>query len=259
MAKQSVCITRMIPEQTIDTLREHFDVNVNPEDALTREELLKAVRGRDSVVSLLTDKIGRRSARTARPLQCRIVANYAVGRLQFRSRRGRRARRDHLTNTPGVLDDATATHAWRRLRLRQPAACRVRALRTRGEMGGAGRRWRSSVRTSTTRRSTSRARPDRLSSRASRGVRHEHHLYRREAGRTGDVGGGEAFGGVQRAFRRQGGFFLRESDYLSLHLPLLPETHPIHRRRRTGRDEAKQPCSSTRRAVLVDESAGPPR
>jgi len=111
MSKSSVYVTRMIPQQTIDTLREHHDVEVNPHDrALSKEELLQAVRGRDAVISLLTDTIDGEVLDAAGP-QCRIVANYAVGFNNF-DLDAATARGVIMTNTPGVLDDATATHAW---------------------------------------------------------------------------------------------------------------------------------------------------
>jgi lactate dehydrogenase-like 2-hydroxyacid dehydrogenase len=101
----------MIPQQTIDTLRKRYDVEVNPHDrALTREELLQAVRGRDALVTLLTDTIDGAVLDAAGP-QCRIVANYAVGFNNF-DLAAATTRGVILTNTPGVLDDATATHAW---------------------------------------------------------------------------------------------------------------------------------------------------
>ena len=54
MSKASVCITRLIPQETIDALRTQFDVEVNREDrALSPAELKEKVRGRSAVVSLL--------------------------------------------------------------------------------------------------------------------------------------------------------------------------------------------------------------
>src|SRR6202012_3411463 len=74
------------------------------------EELLQVVRGRDALVTLLTDTIDGAVLDAAGP-QCRIVANYAVGFNNF-DLAAATARGVILTNTPGVLDDATATHAW---------------------------------------------------------------------------------------------------------------------------------------------------
>ena len=109
MKKASVYVTRMIPQENIDELRKHFDVEVNLEDrALTKAELKQKAKGRDAIVSLLTDTIDGELLDAAGP-QCKIVANFAVGFNNFdvaaATKRG-----VILTNTPGVLDDATATH-----------------------------------------------------------------------------------------------------------------------------------------------------
>ncbi len=107
----NVYVTRMIPQEIIDSLRASHDVEVNPDDrALTREELLRQIRGRDAVITLLTDTIDGAALDAAGP-QCRIFANYAVGFNNFdvaaATQRG-----VIMTNTPGVLDEATATEAW---------------------------------------------------------------------------------------------------------------------------------------------------
>jgi lactate dehydrogenase-like 2-hydroxyacid dehydrogenase len=98
----------MLPEQNMAALRKHFDVEVNPDDrALSRAELKAKVKGRDAVISLLTDTIDG-EVLDAAGAQLKVVANYAVGfnnlDLAAATERG-----VILTNTPGVLDDATAT------------------------------------------------------------------------------------------------------------------------------------------------------
>jgi lactate dehydrogenase-like 2-hydroxyacid dehydrogenase len=101
----------MIPQQSIDHLRQFHEVEVNPHDrALTRDELLQAVRGRDAVITLLTDTIDGEVLDAAGP-RCKIFANYAVGFNNF-DLKAATQRGVIMTNTPGVLDDATATHAW---------------------------------------------------------------------------------------------------------------------------------------------------
>lgn len=111
MARSNIYITRMIPQQNIDALRAVHDVEVSPHDrALTREELLQAVKGRDAVITLLTDTVDAAVLDAAGP-QCRIFANYAVGYNNFDTAAAT-ARKIVMTNTPGVLDNATATHAW---------------------------------------------------------------------------------------------------------------------------------------------------
>lgn len=111
MAKANIYITRLIPQEGIDLLKEECDVEVNPDDrVLTRRELLQAVRGRDGLLCLLTDKIDSEVMDAAGGI-LKGIANYAVGYNNIdvgeASRRG-----IPVSNTPGVLTDATAEMAW---------------------------------------------------------------------------------------------------------------------------------------------------
>ncbi|MBY0381741.1 MAG: D-glycerate dehydrogenase [Xanthobacteraceae bacterium] len=109
MSRKSVYVTRAIPEENINELRKHFDVEVNPDDrALSKDELKQKLKGRHGAISLLTDAIDGEVFDAAGP-QLRIVANYAVGFNNFDVAAATQ-RNVILTNTPGVLDDATATH-----------------------------------------------------------------------------------------------------------------------------------------------------
>ena len=111
MTKPNVYVTRMLPQPAIDLLKEHCEVEINPEDrVLTRDELLEKVRGRDAVLCLLTDTIDDEVYETAGS-QCKIFANYAVGfnnvDVEAATKRG-----ILVSNTPGVLTDTTADLAW---------------------------------------------------------------------------------------------------------------------------------------------------
>src|SRR5260370_12219345 len=107
MKRFNVYVTRMIPQQTIDDLRQFHDVEVNPHDrALTRDELRKAVRGRDAVITLLTDTIDGVLLDAAGP-QSKIFANYAVGFNNF-DLRAAPQRAVLTTNTPSSLPAPTA-------------------------------------------------------------------------------------------------------------------------------------------------------
>ena len=111
MSKPSVFVSRLIPEANIDELKKHFDVEVNYEDRhLSRDELQARSRGRDALLTLLTDTVDRALLDSAGP-QLKIVANFAVGFNNF-DLLAATERGVILTNTPGVLDDATATHTW---------------------------------------------------------------------------------------------------------------------------------------------------
>ncbi len=111
MTRHKVYITREIPEAAIESLKEHFDVTVNPQDrVLAKQELLAAVKGMDAVLCLLTDTIDS-EVLDAAGSQCRIFANYAVGYNNIDVAEATK-RGIIITNTPDVLNDATADLAW---------------------------------------------------------------------------------------------------------------------------------------------------
>lgn len=102
-----IVVTRAVPEPAVALLREHGDVWVSPHDrALTTDELHAAVAGAGAVVSMLHDRVDGALLDAAGP-QLRVVANVAVGYdnvdVGAAGERG-----VVVTNTPGVLTDATA-------------------------------------------------------------------------------------------------------------------------------------------------------
>jgi len=108
--KPKVFITRAIPENGIEMLREHFEAEVWPEEReIPREVLLEKVRDVDALVTMLSERIDGEVFDNAPRL--RIVANYAVGYdnvdVEEATRRG-----IYVTNTPDVLTNATADFAW---------------------------------------------------------------------------------------------------------------------------------------------------
>lgn len=110
MSRPKIFITRRIPDAGIDMLSKVADVVVNPEDrTLSRAELLDAVAHCQGVVGLLTEKIDAEFFDAAPGLKG--YANYAVGYdnidVAEATRRG-----IPVSNTPGVLTDATAECAW---------------------------------------------------------------------------------------------------------------------------------------------------
>ncbi|MBN2049240.1 MAG: D-glycerate dehydrogenase [Spirochaetales bacterium] len=110
MRKKSVYVTRQIPREGIDFLTPEFDVEVNPEDrALTREEFLTSIRGKDGVICLVTETIDAEVFEAAP--EVKGFANFAVGYnnldVQEATRRG-----IPVSNTPDVLTKATAEMAW---------------------------------------------------------------------------------------------------------------------------------------------------
>ena len=105
--KPRVLVTRRLPEEPMRLLEENFALSVNPHDrAMTRQELLAAAPGQDGLLPLLADRIDG-EVLDAAGRQLRIVANYAVGYNNI-DVPACTQRMVAVTNTPDVLTDATA-------------------------------------------------------------------------------------------------------------------------------------------------------
>ena len=105
MAK--VVITGKIPQEAVDRLRAEHDVTSwDADTTIERSELLQRVKGAESILSLLTEKVDAELLDAAGP-QLKIVSNVAVGYNNIDvpacTERGVK-----VTNTPGVLTEATA-------------------------------------------------------------------------------------------------------------------------------------------------------
>jgi len=238
---QSIYVTRAIPEQTIAALAESFDVEVNPDDrALSREELLERVRGRAGLVTLLTDQIDGAVLDAAGP-QCRVVANFAVGTNNF-DIAAASARKVALVNTPSVLDDATATHT---LALMLAAARRIpeseRYLRS-GQWAG----WKPMffIGQDVDRRTLGIAGLGRIGRNVARKARgFDMRILYTDVRRSEDFEREHGAEFVDKAT------LLAQSDFVTLHTPLTPET-----RHYIGAAELRQMKPT---AILVNASRGP--
>jgi glyoxylate reductase len=105
MAK--VVVTGKIPAVALERLRAEHTVDAwEDESPIARDELLKRVAGADAIVSLLTEKIDA-DLLDATGKQLRSVSNVAVGYNNI-DVPACRERNVLVTNTPGVLTEATA-------------------------------------------------------------------------------------------------------------------------------------------------------
>jgi glyoxylate reductase len=105
-----IFVTRRIPEPGLRLLEKHHQMEVNPYDrVLTKEEIIKGVKGKDGLLCLLTDPIDRKVIESEPNLK--MIASYAVGYnnidIKAATKRG-----IPVSNTPGVLTDATSDMAW---------------------------------------------------------------------------------------------------------------------------------------------------
>jgi len=111
MMRYRVYVTRSIPQPGLDLLRREcglVDVR-SSKDIPTQKELIEGVEGKHALLCLLTDPVGSEVIAAGRDL--RIIANYAVGYdnidVAAATRKG-----IMVTNTPGVLTDTTADFAF---------------------------------------------------------------------------------------------------------------------------------------------------
>jgi glyoxylate reductase len=235
-------VTNRLPGSAVEMLRGAGEVRLDErETAIPRADLLELVAGADAVLTLLHDRVDAELLDAAGP-QLRCVANVAVG-FDNVDVEAAKERDIVVTNTPGVLDDATADltlalllAATRRLvegdrlvRSGRPwswgmsfmlgSSLRGKLLGIVG-LGGIGRRV------------AERGRAFGLEI-----AYHSRHPAPAEV---------EAALSAQRMPLEQ---LLRESDVVSLHCPLTPETHHL-----IGARELESMKES---AVLVNAARGP--
>ncbi|MBN2489868.1 MAG: D-glycerate dehydrogenase [Planctomycetes bacterium] len=236
-----VYVTRRIAEPGMKRLEQAgVSLEVNPEDrALARAELLAKVRGCDGVLCQLTDAIDE-EVLDAAP-QVRVFANYAVGYNNIDVAACRR-RGIVVTHTPGVLTDATAEMAWALL---FAAARRVaesdRFVRAGCWTGWGPMQFLGTELAGATLGVVGAGRIGTAFALKSRGFGMRVLYADREAS--------EPLERELGARRVALGALLRESDFLSLHVPLTPETRHLIGRAEL---EAMKPT-----AILVNTSRGP--
>jgi len=239
--KPTVLVTKRIYPEAIKYLQEHAEVDyANSDDGLPAEELLRRIRGKQGVVSQLTDKF------TAAVLDqldgVHVIANVAVGFDNIDVTAATR-RKILVTNTPDVLTDTTADFAFA---LMMAAARRV-VEGHRFVHSGKWTKWRIDLL-------------------VGQDV-HHHTLGIFGMGRIGQAvarrGRGfdmrilyhDAVRAAEAVERELGAEFvsadqlLRESDFVSLHVPLLPET-----RHMMASDQFRMMKPT---AILVNTSRGP--
>lgn len=107
LEKPAFAVTNRLPETALEALREAGELRIDERTAaIPRPDLLDLVAGADAILTLLHDRVDEELLEAAGP-QLRCVANVAVGYdnvdVEAAAHRG-----VVVTNTPGVLDDATA-------------------------------------------------------------------------------------------------------------------------------------------------------
>jgi len=239
--KPPVLVTKRIYPEAIEYLKEHSEVDyVDNDDGLSAEELQKRVRGKQAVVSQLTDKF---SADVIDSLDgVKIIANVAVGfdniDVAAATRKG-----ILVTNTPDVLTETTADFAFALLL----AVSRRIAEAHHFVHSGQWRKWFIDllVGHDVHHRTLGIFGMGRIGQAvARRGRGFSMRILYHDAIRANETIEREL--GLEFVAKEQ---LLRESDFITLHVPLLDTTRHL-----IGETELKQMKKS---AILVNTSRGP--
>jgi glyoxylate reductase len=244
-----VYVTRIIPQPGIDRLREHCQVDVNESDEqLSSEALRDKAASYDALVTLLTDRIDRPVLEAGRGT-LKIVANVAVGfdniDVPAATENGIMA-----SNTPGVLTDTTADFAFTLLMTSARRVCEADRFTRAGKFHGWGILMLLGE-----------------------------DIYGKTLGLVGLGRIGSAVARRARGFDMTVLFYdpvvppddphaasigarkvdldtlLRESDFVSIHTPLLPETHHLIGKRELEMMKDTAFLINTSRGPVVDEAA----
>ena len=101
-----VIVTGIIPEEVMNQIKKEHEVEANPEDGpMAREKLLRAIGDKEGLLCMITDIID--TAMLERAPRLKMIANFGVGFNNIDLKAATK-RSILVSNTPGVLTDATA-------------------------------------------------------------------------------------------------------------------------------------------------------
>jgi D-3-phosphoglycerate dehydrogenase len=239
--KHSVLVTKHVYPEALDYLRKHAEVEYHDsEQSYPPDELLSRLQEKDGAVTQLTDHF---SADVLEALpKLRVIANVAVGYDNIDVEAATK-RKILVTNTPGVLTDTTADFAFALLM----AAARRVAEADRFLRAGRWREWNVDLLCGqdihgSTLGLIGMGRIGQSVARRARGFDMRviyHDAIRQDPQSEKDLG--IEFVPLET--------LLREADFLSVHVPLLPETEKL-----IGAGELAQ---MKKTAILINTSRGP--
>jgi glyoxylate reductase len=247
MPKPKVYATHQLFDEARQILDAACDVEYwTNEERPPREEVLRHVKDKEGLICLLTEKVNEELLRAAPKL--RIAANVAVGYdnmdVDACTRRGVVA-----TNTPGVLDETTADFAWTLMMAVARRLAEGEQLARSGNWKG----WNLDQLCGTdvwgkTLGIVGFGRIGRAMARRALGFGMRV-LYADALKAPADVEE------VLKAEYRDMNSLLAESDFISLHVPLIPETHGLFDAPRFYRMKPTAFLINTARGPVVDEAA----
>jgi glyoxylate reductase len=229
-----VHVTRRIFQPVLDRLAAVCELTVGPDDPPTRPQLLAAASGCDGVLSLITERIDAEVLDLSPRLK--VVSNMAVG-VDNVDVAACTARGVAVGHTPGVLTDATADQAFALLL----AAARRVVEADAYVRSGKWKTWHPEMLLGKT------------VSKATLGIIGWGQIGKAVARRA------EGFGMRVLHWSRSGGAdkstLLAESDFVSLHLPLTPDTRHFLGAAEFAAMKRGSVLINTARGAVIDQRA----
>ncbi len=247
MAKPKVFATHRLFEPARQILQEVCDVEFwTKTDRPPREELLRSIKNKEALICLLTEKVNEQLLQAAPRL--RIASNVAVG-FDNIDVAACTARGVVATNTPGVLDETTADFAWTLLMAVARRLGEGEALARSGNWKG----WDLDQLVGTdvwgkTLGIVGFGRIGRAVARRASGFQMK--VIYTDAQRVP-----EAVEKELNAEFREMNALLAESDFISAHVPLLPETRGLFDAAKFSRMKPTAFLINTSRGPVVNEAA----
>jgi len=244
-----VFVTRKIPDEGLELLEGKVDLEVYGEDrVIPRENLLEKVKGVDALLSLLTDKIDAAVMEAAGP-QLKIISNYAVGFDNIEVKEATQ-RNIYVANTPGVLTEAVAEQTFGLLL----AAARRIPESDRFTKAGKYRGWEPLLLlgTEVNDKTLGIVGLGRIGSRVAEmavkgmGMKVIYHDPKQNFEFE------KAFGAT---YQKNLDDLLREADFVSIHVPLLPATRHLINADRLSLMKKTAYLINTSRGPVIDERA----
>ena len=246
--KNDVYVTHVIPDEGLVLIERElggYDI-WEGEPAVPREVLLEQARGRKGLLSILTDGIDAELMDAAGD-GLKVIANYAVGYNNVDVDEATR-RRIVVTNTPGVLTETTADLAWSLIMAVSRRVVEADNFLRKGKWRGWGpMQFLGSDVHGKTLGVVGAGRIGTAVARRARGFRMEV-LY-------ADTRPNDEIERELAARRVELDELLRESDVITLHVPLMPSTEHLIGERELSIMKPTGILINTSRGPVIDERA----
>ncbi len=242
MSKPKVFVTRQIPEKGLALVQDFCDADVWPDELPPpREDLLRRIENAEGVLSLLTDRMDG-TAMDAAP-RLRVISNMAVG-FDNVDLPAATARKIPVGNTPGAMTDATADMTFALMM----AAARRLSEGERYVREGRWKTWSPQLLLGTdfagaTWGIVGFGRIGQAVAKRAQGF-DLHVVYH-------DPDASPAFGASPVSLDE----LLQTSDFISLHVPLTPDTHHMINRQTLSAMKSNAVLVNTSRGPVVDPDA----